>query len=594
MGRTHGLLLLLSAQCSICAALAGSRACAPRRAAEPRCALSAKSRRQLERQLFTAGSKGQWQRAVALLDEIRAAGVTPGTKAVNGAASAFARAGLAAKAIALLRALQASGGGWDAYSYTTAISQHGKLGEWEAALALVREQRDAALAGEGEPPNEFVYGAAIGAAAASARWREALELLGAMEEAGVPPNIRCYNGALSACDRGLQPMEAIALLDRMRLAGVRPDQVAYTTAISACARRRPALYGLAVGLAEQMEYECIPKNAYTYGALAQAHAAVGAWKEAFTLLGSLRRYDVARPNEARCHATVAILGAVTDACADGGQWREALLLIRGMERMYDVVPDAACVNSAIAACARGRQWREALRLLDGMGTEATAISYGAALSAAAKGAQWELGLALLDRMRAAGLPPTVPCYTAAIAACGAGGQSGRAVELWREIVERGLAADAVCVNAALGACEAAARWGDGFAIVEEIHRIGLARGDDAAGEAAGAGRVGGGGVAVVNGDVVSVGSGPGAVGPHALHAQTNRVCVLLDSLRRRGLGPADMPSFEAAVHACELGVGERLEALLQGLHLEAERDGEAGRGRGAARADDAPGAGSAS
>ena len=89
-------------------------------------------------------------------------------------------------------------------------------------------------------PNEFVYGAAIGACATSSRWEAAIRLLQSMERSGIAPTTRCFNGALAACDKAGQPEVALALLESMRSshrATAPPSVVSYATCLAALGRR---------------------------------------------------------------------------------------------------------------------------------------------------------------------------------------------------------------------------------------------------------------------------------------------------------------------------------------------------------------------
>ena len=119
-------------------------------------------------------------------------------------------------------------------------------GQWQSALDILKQMEAAAGqgtddAGRSAPaPNEYVYGAAIGACAVSARWEEALRLLRRMELDGLSPNVFCCNGALSACDRAGQPEAALALLESMRgrlRERAAPSVVSYCTTLSALGRK---------------------------------------------------------------------------------------------------------------------------------------------------------------------------------------------------------------------------------------------------------------------------------------------------------------------------------------------------------------------
>ena len=218
------------------------------------------SRKALERDIVRCGQSKNpavaCRQALALMEQLREMGdEPPSARVVNSAAAVCTRAGQLDRTFSLLNELDARGG-WDSHSFTAAITAHGKRRQWRAAVELVRTmERRARAQGEGSPvPNEFVYGAAIGACATAGRWVEAMGLLEEMDRRGIPSNARCYNGALSACDRADQPEAALQLFEKMRTGideRIRPTTISYTSAISACSRR-PAMAARSPALLSQV------------------------------------------------------------------------------------------------------------------------------------------------------------------------------------------------------------------------------------------------------------------------------------------------------------------------------------------------------
>lgn len=489
----------------------------------------------LERKLIGCGQSGNWRKAVDLLEQLDSL-QTPqaSTRAYNNAAAACSRGGQWRRALSILDSLSAAGA-WDSHSATLCITAHGKCMEWETALQVLQEME----ASESPAPNEYVYGAAIGACAASGRWEEAIELLGTMRERGVTPSPRCFNLALLACDRAGEAEEALGLMDRMRAEST-PNVVSYSSTISALARARPdpETPQRATQLLVRMRREGVTPNAFTFGALALAYARASAWRDALSLL-QVMESDGVRPN-------TIILSNIVNACAEAGEARSATTLVRGMEARYGVTPDVACMNAAIKACSRGAQWQTALALLEDLGPRATVRSYCTTLAALARAGQSAKALQLLERMDAAGLPFSQPCVTAAIAACGASASWREALVLWRRVrAEPTCTVDYLFADTLVDVCARAERWRDGLAAIDELHEL----------------------------PPPEKSSTPlASMAPRGLYQQLNQVCVLHDSLRRtRVIGDRDAPSFEACISACERwGLGGRLIILLEGLRREAE------------------------
>ena len=530
--------------------------------------------------------------ALFLLDQLRAIG-PPSAKAINSVAAACARAGQYDRTFSLLKELSERGA-WDSFSYTTAITAHGKCRQWAKALALLRTIKE---------PNEFVFGAAIGACAAAGRWAEAIALLDDMEARGIPSNARCYNGALSACDRADQPEVALRLFEKMRTGEeerIRPTTISYTSAISACARR-PSYAERSPALLAQMRRDGLRPNAVTFGATAQAYATLGHWEAALQLLADMEAEGVA-PN-------IVVLSNIVNACAEAAEWKPALALTHGMSSRYGVTPDVACVNAAIKACARAQEPAAALELLDGLGKRANVRSYGTALAALASCVppRWEEALSLLTRMRSVGLAPSLECHTAALAACGAAREMREVIAIWQGLLddpEMRSQIDGLCAATVLDACLVSEEWRVGLRIVGQLHEE-LGAPATAPATAAMAAMAPAAIASEIASEIASDGTTPGttplavlaeaaeaaaatttraraAPKPATLTArqlndQLNRVCMQLDALRRHGTLKFDEPpSFEAALGVCERwGLGGKLLLLLDRMAEDEARQLEA-------------------
>ncbi|CAK0875288.1 unnamed protein product [Prorocentrum cordatum] len=112
---------------------------------------------------ISACEKGeQWQRALALLSEMREAKLDP-----------------------------------DVISYNVGISACEKGQQWQRALALLSEIAGISACEKGE------------------QWQRALVLLSEMSEAQLEPNVISYSAGISACEKGEQWQRALALLSEM-------------------------------------------------------------------------------------------------------------------------------------------------------------------------------------------------------------------------------------------------------------------------------------------------------------------------------------------------------------------------------------------
>ena len=161
----------------------------------------------------------------------RSAGVAPARDAGRDCGgqgdAAAARERKWQKALVLLSELEAP----NIVHYNAAIDACGKSGQWEAALALLREMPHA--------PDAYSYGGAIGACGKGGQPEAALALLAEMrDEHGLRPNSVVYNSAISACRAAGQWAKALELYEEVRAAG-RADAISLNSGARRAPARRP-------------------------------------------------------------------------------------------------------------------------------------------------------------------------------------------------------------------------------------------------------------------------------------------------------------------------------------------------------------------
>ena len=81
------------------------------------------------------------------------------------------------------------------------------------------------------------YSAGISACEKGEQWQRALALLSEMREAKLEPNVITYSSWISACENGGQWQRALWLLGVMRDVKVVPDAASYSPAIASLLRR---------------------------------------------------------------------------------------------------------------------------------------------------------------------------------------------------------------------------------------------------------------------------------------------------------------------------------------------------------------------
>lgn len=406
--------------------------------------------------IAACGKAGQWERALALLEEMEAAGqpqegrvrqgtvaAAPSVAAINAAISACARAGQAERALGLLDRMAIRDGGKlvSSIRVSDSFEQQHQSGSVSSTLTVGAPEK-----GPAWPAADSVsFNSAMEACAISGWWQEGATLLARMREAGVRPDICSYGAHLACLRAGGQWQRALQVLEEMRVGaaevngggGVRPDLGCYAVVMST---------------------------------LGEA----GRWEQALELLRFLEEQGAA--------------GAAAWAGATGWDAERLVAEASGggaaISSSPAAGPNLVCYNAALTACARAREGPAALNLLEEM--EARGIfdtaSFNCAMLACRGMGQWQKATTILERMidgeparrlggdgdrvngfEAAGAtrgvrPPrtTVPrpnaySFSACITACGDVGQADVAVELLRKMPAAGVAPNVVVFNAVIRA-----------------------------------------------------------------------------------------------------------------------------------------------
>jgi pentatricopeptide repeat domain-containing protein 1 len=346
-----------------------------------------------------------------------------------------------------------------------------------------------------DPPNVFMYSAAIWTAERCGLPNEAMALLEEMKIKGVAPNAVSYGGVLSALSKAGRPLDAVEMFLELKDNGIRTDESVFTRLMEAIQNRKdsrlnvldlletimsrmeasdfsvktagPILEAviLEYGMNDRFDdalwvFEMIygPTNGPCLRAILSACALSYRWQEAISILHTSDIVDCA---VGPALVDTRAIGFAILACSKSGEWQEGLNLLHlyGQPQPFGVnstatVPRSA-INSLIASCGRGGRADQALCLLNEMKSkydiEPNEISYRSATIACNQAEHerrrrrerdndpidesmlqwWECSLSLLRRMQDEGLRPDAQTYSSVISACEAAGQWQRALGVLR-------------------------------------------------------------------------------------------------------------------------------------------------------------------
>ena len=215
--------------------------------------------------MSVCGKARQWEQALALIDQMRDAGIPRDTRAYNAALAACARAGQVKSMFSGLRRMASEGVQLDKASYTIALDGCARAGMTARALQLFDS-----MGRNGAPTADDVcYAAAIAAAARGGAWEDSLRLLRRMaKDDSVRVTLEAMSGAMSACTDAGKHTLALRLFDQLGAAQLKPDATACAIAIGAHARS--GSYGNALRLFRAMRQLGVTRDAVVYHTLLHA------------------------------------------------------------------------------------------------------------------------------------------------------------------------------------------------------------------------------------------------------------------------------------------------------------------------------------
>ncbi|CAE8612474.1 unnamed protein product [Polarella glacialis] len=245
------------------------------------------------------------------------------------------------------------------------ISATGKKAQWQHALGLLRDFKDACgRASSGDAfsvirgPALSVTNATLSAFARGRRWDWALHLLRSEYALNVRPDIISYSTVVSACGASAQWQRAQLLVRELGMTGpgqgIQPDVIICNALISAYEKGRR--WAEAMELIAKMTLRGITPDLLSFSSAISACEKGWKWSTALWLLGSAA--------DSRLKLDSVCISAAVSACEKGRKWEQALQLINLTSP--NCKPDSICYASAMSACEGASRWEQVLHLLHDM------------------------------------------------------------------------------------------------------------------------------------------------------------------------------------------------------------------------------------
>ena len=295
--------------------------------------------------LLTACRVGAaWCAALALLRELRSAGMQPDTVCSNAVVSALTRATQLSKALlghlawetanmnSILMSLRHIPTSWTHALHVLEHMQRRRIpadvGTLKSAMSICGNSRPDLVPGLSRQlqvqPDTVALNMHLGFLEKRHDWQAALHELRSLNPelggTGLRPELITYNTAISACSKAARWAWALELLAAMVSSALKPDEVTTGSLITACSTTGRWLLALQLLVASNQS----PPN------LIAVHSAITACEKAGQWMWSLHLFSDAVAS--RLAPDIGLLGAVLSSFEKAQQWTRSLQLLSQMSR----------------------------------------------------------------------------------------------------------------------------------------------------------------------------------------------------------------------------------------------------------------------
>ena len=382
----------------------------------------------------------------------------PNLVCYNAAMAACARAGEWGPALDLLKEMEERGI-FDTVSFNCAMHACRGQGQWRKATSILgRMLNGEAVRGAAggvertlPAPDAYSFTSAITACGAVGQADRAVELLHDMNAAGVAPTVVVFNAVIAAVARSIN-RSAVSSAFSSGVSGAVSGADSGNVSGDVSGKNVESIGGDNVDSIDEDEGAKVGIDAgheSSSQGVAAAEAAATTAVEHNSAFSA--RVDVASEGRASCKRAQDLLvemretglvpglksyNTVLAVCQRAGEWEGALEVLAEMKRgkvkqrrdppqrgdasaSVEAVasgsdppvpsPDLVSFNTAMGACGRARRWEEALRLLEelrGFGFCPDMVSFNTAAAACARAEKWDLALEVINRGREVGVLPS--------------------------------------------------------------------------------------------------------------------------------------------------------------------------------------------
>jgi pentatricopeptide repeat protein len=406
-----------------------------------------------------AGHDHDVDRAFAILDKLKASGVSADIAAYNCVLDACVSACDVKRARQLVNEMQTLRI-LDIITYNTLLKGYCAVGDIKSAKELFSEMENVGL-----PPNDVSYNCLINAAVSKGFFREAWDSVDTMERKGVPVDRYTVSIMMKALKKAKDVRDigrTFQLLDRAKL-DVCSDEVLLNTVLETCIRHRE-LQRVSEIISSMSQTQMQP-SIHTYGSLIKACSLLKRLDQCWEFWRDMVERRALQPNDI-------VLGCMLDALVCNNRIDEAVNLFKAWKAQ--VPPNTVMYSTLIKGFANSRQAARAMEFWEEMkagGMPMNTVAYNALIDAQARVGALDEVHKLLSGMDADGCRPDGITYSTIVKGYCVRGELDKAMEVFRTMQSNSMAVDCVIYNTMLDGCTRHNRMDLADQVLEDMERL---------------------------------------------------------------------------------------------------------------------------
>jgi pentatricopeptide repeat protein len=400
-------------------------------------------------------------RAFAILEKLKAAGIKADKAAYNCVLDACSTAGdmdRARELMTQIKELHAV----DVITYNTLLKGYCSTGDLKGARELFDEMDEAGL-----HPNDVSYNCLINAAVSKGAFVEAWDMIDLMRAKGVPVDKYTLSIVMKSLKRNQDVnmvTRGLALLDETGI-DVCSDEVLLNNVLETCTRHQQL--DRLVALLEDFSRCKLNPTVHTYACIIKACSALKQPEKCKTFWKDMTEQRALEPNDI-------VFGCMLDALVCNGCVDDAVELFQAWKKR--IPPNTVIYSTLIKGFANSRRAAEAVELLEEMrnsGFKLNTFVYNALIDTHARVGDVDVVGKLLEAMEKDGCSPNSVTYSTIVKAYCVKGEIEKAFDVFHEMQAKSMAKDCIVYNTLLDGCAQAGRMDLANNVLKSMQKGGI-------------------------------------------------------------------------------------------------------------------------